>query len=252
MRTVTRWSSTRWILGGLLVAGVLGVQLGAQGRAPAQVRPSFNQPEDPQLRGFHWRSIGPVGQGSRIDDFAVDEKNPSTFYVGYAVSGVWRTTNNGTTYEPIFQTYGVASIGDLALAPSDPKILYVGTGEANNRQTTTFGNGLYKSTDAGDHFDRVGFENVQSIGRIVIHPKDPNIVWVCIEGHLFGPSEERGVYMTTDGGKTWKQTLKGDQYTGAEDLVIDPSNPMVLWASMYQHQRTPYGYAAGGPGSGIF
>ena len=225
----------RWlILVGLLVAASpLAMQLAAQGRGGgAPPRPLFNQPTDPLLQGFRWRSIGPVGQGARIDDYAVDEKNPSTFYVGYAVSGLWKTVNNGTTFEPIFQTYGVASIGDLALAPSDPNILYVGTGEANNRQTTTFGNGLYKSTDAGKSFQLIGLADSQSIARIVVHPKDPSIVWVAVAGHLFGPSEERGIYMTIDGGKTWNKTLYVDADTGGTDLMIDPANPQVLWAAM--------------------
>src|SRR5215831_1516146 len=140
------------LAGVVLAAWPLAQHVGAQGfgaGAPAAARPTINEPDDPMLRGFRWRSIGPVGQGARIDDFAVDEKNPSTFYIGYAVSGVWKTSNNGTTYTPIFQTYGVASIGDLALAPSDPNILYVGTGESNNRQTSSVGNGVWKSTDAG-------------------------------------------------------------------------------------------------------
>lgn len=245
----------RWLIltGVLVAASPLAIQLGAQGRGgAAPPRPEFNKPEDPLLQGFHWRSIGPAGQGARIDDFAVDEKNPSTYYIGYAVSGVWKTVNNGTTFEPIFQTQGVASIGDLGIAPSDPNILYVGTGEANNRQTTTFGNGLWKSTDAGAHFERVGLEDSQSIARIIVHPKDPNIVWVAVAGHLFGPNEQRGVYMTTDGGKNWTKTLYVDQDTGATDLIIDPANPQVLWAAMYQHRRTPYGYVGGGPGSGIY
>ena len=144
-----------WIVvgGALLAASPLLVHLSAQGRGGGTPRPAaINQPDDPMLRGFRWRSIGPVGQGARIDDFAVDEKNPSTFYVGFAVSGIWKTVNNGTTYEPVFSTYGAASIADLALAPSDPNVLYVATGEANNRQTTSYGDGLYKSTDAGKTF----------------------------------------------------------------------------------------------------
>src|SRR5437868_11196631 len=132
----------------------------------------INEPTNPLLRGFRWRSIGPVGQGVRVDDFAVDEKNPSTFYVGYAVSGVVKTTNNGTTFEPVFDTYGASSIADLALAPSDPNVLYVATGEANNRQTTSYGDGLYKSTDAGKTFKKIGFENSQTPGRVLVHPRD--------------------------------------------------------------------------------
>ena len=253
MKTTRR--PPRWVIlvGLLIAASPLAIHLAAQGRGGgAPPPPMFNKPEDPLLQGFRWRGIGPVGQGARIDDYAVDEKNPSTFYVGFAVSGVWKTVNNGTTFEPIFQTEGVASIGDLALAPSDPNILWVGTGEANNRQTTTFGNGIWKSTDAGKTFTNMGLQDSQSIGRIVVHPKDPNIVWVAVAGHLFGPNQDRGIYMTTDGGKNWQKVLYIDQDTGGSDLIIDPANPMNLWATMYQHRRTPYGYVGGGPGSGIY
>ncbi len=220
--------------------------------APAAPAPLINQPDNPALRGFKWRPIGPVGQGVRVDDFAVDEKNPTTFYVGFAVAGVIKTINNGTTFTSIFDTYGAASIADIALAPSDPNILYVATGEANNRQTTSYGDGLYKSTDAGKTFANVGFKNSQSLGRVIIHPRDPNIAWIAVGGHLYGGNPERGVFMTTDGGKTWTKTLYVDEYTSATEIVIDPSNPMNLWAAMYQRQRTAWGFNGGGPGSGIY
>lgn len=247
-------SGVRLFIGGLLAASsTLIVHLAAQGRAPAPPPPApFNVPSNPVLAGFHWRQIGPAGQGARIDDFAVDEKNPSTYYVGYATSGVWKTTNNGTTFEPIFETYGVSSIGDLALAPSNPNILWVGTGEANNRQTTTFGNGLYKSTDAGAHFTLMGFADSQSIARLVVDPKNPDIVLVAVAGHLFGPNDDRGIFRTTDGGKTWKKTLYVDENTGGTDVIFEPGNPKVAWAAMYQHRRLPYGYVGGGPGSGLY
>src|SRR6185295_10939472 len=200
----------------------------AQGATPQAPRPSVNKATDPMLQGFRWRSIGPVAQGARIDDFAVDEKNPSTYYIGFAVSGIYKTVNNGTTFEPIFQTYGAASIADLALAPSDPNILYVATGEANNRQTTSYGDGMYKSTDAGKTFTNIGLGSSQSLGRTIVHPKDPNTVWVAVSGHLYGPHPDRGVYMTTDGGKTWQKTLYFGPNVGATELIIDPSNPMNL------------------------
>src|SRR3954470_24768246 len=238
------------------VAGLAALALSAP--AIAQQAPSnapgslINEPTNPLLRGFRWRSIGPVGQGVRVDDFAVDEKNPSTFYVGYAVSGVVKTKTNGTTFEPVFDTYGASSIADLALAPSDPNILYVATGEANNRQTTSYGDGLYKSTDAGKTFTNVGFKDAQTLGRVIIHPRDPNTVWIAVGGHLYGSNTERGVFMTTDGGKSWTKTLYVDPYTSATELVIDPSNPNNLWAAMYQRERTAWGFNGGGPGSGIY
>jgi photosystem II stability/assembly factor-like uncharacterized protein len=224
----------------------------AQGNNPTEApRPMINQPDNPELRGFRWRSIGPVGQGGRVDDFAVDEKNPSTFYIGFAVGGVQKTTNNGVTFEPIFTDHP-SSIADIALAPSDPNILYIATGEANNRQTTSYGDGLYKSTDAGKTFTNIGFGSSQTLGRIIVHPRDPNTVWIAVGGHLYGSNPERGVYMTTDGGKTWNKTLYVDENTAATEIVIDPSNPNNLWAAMYQRMRTAWGFNGGGPGSGLY
>ena len=220
--------------------------------ALSQQTSMINQPDNPLLRGFRWRSIGPAGQAGRVDDFAVDEKNPSTFYVGFAVGGVWKTVNNGTTFTPIFDTYGASSIADLTLAPSDPNILYVATGEANNRQTTSYGDGLYKSTDAGKTFTNIGFREAQTLGRVIVHPRDPNTVWMAVGGHLYGPNPERGVFMTTDGGKTWSKTLYVDENTGATEIIIDPSNPSNLWAAMYQRQRTAWGFSGGGKGSGLY
>src|SRR5262245_22839390 len=138
----------------LLAVGLVGA---AQAQEPANAPPAplINTPDNPLLRGFRWRSIGPASQGARIDDIAVDEKNPTTYYIGYAVSGVKKTVNNGTTFEPVFDTYGAGSIADIALAPSDPNIVYIATGEANNRQTTSYGDGLYKSTDGGKTFTNI-------------------------------------------------------------------------------------------------
>lgn len=246
------FSARRLILAFALAAVPLVATLAAQqgqGGPPAPA-PVINAPDDPMLRGFRWRSIGPTGQGGRIDDLAFDEKNPSTFYVGYAVSGLWKTVNNGTTFEPIFDTIG-HSIGDIALAPSNANILYVGTGEPNNRQSSSFGHGVYKSTDAGRTWQAIGLEHTQSIARIVVHPRNPDTVWVAAAGHLFGPNDERGVYMTTDGGRTWKKTLFVSQDVGATDLIIDPSNPNNLWAATYERRRQSWGFVGGGPGSGL-
>ena len=264
MRHTTRRLRGRLLfLAGLLLAGsplasnLLAVEDQGGQATPAQAPRLINKPTDPALQGFRWREIGPTGQGGRIDDFAFDEKDPYRYFVGFAVAGVWRTLNNGTTFDSIFETYGTGTIGDLALAPSDPNVLYVGTGEANNRQSATFGNGVWKSTNAmatnaaDVKFEYVGLRETQSIARMIVHPKDPNIVWVAAAGHLYGPNPERGIFMTTDGGKTWTKTLYISPDTGGTDLIIDPSNPMNLWAAMYEHRRTAWGYAGGGPGSGL-
>ncbi len=214
--------------------------------------PLTNQSDDPLLKSFRWRNIGPASMGGRIDDFAVVESDPSVYYVGFATGGIFKTINNGTTFTPIFDTYPTSSIGDIAVAPSDPSIVYVGTGEPNNRQSSSFGDGIYKSTDAGKTFTNVGLKDTQSIARIVIHPTKPDIVYVAVIGHLFGPNKERGLYKTIDGGKTWTNTKFIDEDTGFTDLVMDPKNPEVLFAASYQRRRTPHGFNGGGPGSGLW
>ena len=234
-------------LAGPLVAGQ--GQGGGQsaGEAPAMIN-GGDLP--PALQGFRWRSIGPTGQGGRIDDLEAVETNPSTFYVGFAVSGLWKTTNNGTTFENLFAEHA-QSIGDIGIAPSNPNVIYVGTGEPNNRQSSSFGEGMYKSTDAGASWQHVGLRETQSIARVVVHPRDPNTVWVAAIGHLFGPNEERGVYMTTDGGATWTKTLYINQDTGATDLIVNRANPNQLFAATYERRRAAWAFVGGGPGSGL-
>ncbi len=228
---------------------------GMLAQAPQVTQPSpplINQSNDPLLKNFRWRSIGPASMGGRVDDIAVVESNPSIFYVGFATGGVWKTVNNGTTFEPIFDTYSVCSIGDLAVSQSDPNIIWVGTGEPNNRQSSTVGDGIYKSVDGGKSFTHMGLKETQTIARIVIDPKDNNTVYVAALGHLFGPNPERGIYKTTDGGKSWNKIKFIDEDTGFTDLVMDPSDNKTLYAASYQRRRTAWGFNGGGPGSGIW
>src|SRR3954468_24198633 len=207
---------------------------------PSPTPTPINWSTDPMLKRFVFRGIGPASMGGRIDDIACVENNSYTCYVGFATGGVWKTTNNGTTFTPIFDTYSVASIGDIAIAPSNPDIVWVGTGEANNRQSASFGDGIYKSTDAGKTFTKMGLEDSQTIARIVIDPKDPNTVYVAVLGHLFGPNKERGIYKTTDGGKTWNNVKFIDEDTGFTDLAIDYTDSKVLYAASYQRRRTSF------------
>ncbi len=241
IRGLLRVRLLAWGIGiGLCAAGGRGLLAEATTQRAAEDTP-INLSDDPMLRPFVWRSIGPANVGGRVDDIAVVESNPSIIYVGYATGGIWKSTNNGTTWTPIFDRYPRSSIGDLAIAPSNPDILYVGTGEPNNRQSSSFGNGVYKSVDAGQTFVHVGLAETQSIGRVVVHPTDPDIAYVAAVGHLFGPNPERGLYKTSDGGKTWTNTKFIDNDTGFIDVVMDPSNPNVLYAASYQRRRAPVG-----------
>ena len=157
----------------------------------------------------------------RISDLAVYEANPAIYYVGTAHGGVWKTTNNGTTFEAQFQDQGLMSIGDVAISQNNPDLVWVGTGESNNRQSTSWGDGVYKSTDGGKTYTNMGLRTSRHINRIVIDPRNNDVVFVAATGSLWGPGGERGVYKTTDGGRTWKQVLKVDDDTGANDLVMD-------------------------------
>jgi photosystem II stability/assembly factor-like uncharacterized protein len=204
------------------------------------------------LARLEWREIGPTIMGGRIADIAAVESNPAVFYVGAATGGVWKTTNAGTTFAPLFDGQPTGSVGDVTVAPSNPNIVWVGSGEPQNRQSSPWGNGAYKSTDAGRTWQHMGLAATHHIARIQIHPGNPDIVYVAAVGHLWGANEERGVFRTTDGGKTWAKVLYVDQHTGAIDLAMDPGDPNTLFAAMYQRQRTGWGFNGGGPGSGIY
>jgi photosystem II stability/assembly factor-like uncharacterized protein len=204
------------------------------------------------ISNLKYREIGPAVMGGRVADLAVVESKPQIFYVGTASGGLWKTTNHGTTWEPIFDGQTTASIGDVTLAPSNANVIWVGTGEPQNRQSSPWGNGVYKSTDAGRTWQHLGLEDTHHIGRIVVHHTNPQVAYVAAVGHLWGPNPERGVYRTRDGGLTWDLVLFVDDHTGAIDLVMHPGDPNTLIAAMYQRQRTGWGFNGGGPGSGIY
>src|SRR5882724_6028757 len=215
--------------------------------------PSANEPAPMEkFKALEFRELGPAVMGGRIDDFAAVESNPSIVFVGVASGGVWKTVNNGTTWEPVFDKEGVSTIGDIAIAPSDPSIVWVGSGEPNNRQSSSWGDGIYKSTDGGKTWKNMGLAETRHIGRVVIHPKNPDVVYVAALGHLWGPNPDRGVYKTTDGGKTWSQLLKISNDTGASDIAMDPESPDTLYAAAYQRRRTPFGFNGGGTEAAIY
>jgi photosystem II stability/assembly factor-like uncharacterized protein len=208
------------------------------------------------LKDFSYRNLGPFRSGSWISDFAVPEfpedAHLYTFYVAGRNGGLWKTTNNGTTFEPLFDDQDVFSIGDVTLSPSNPDIVWVGTGEHATARSSYWGNGVYKSTDGGKTWHNMGLEDSHHIGRIVIHPENPDIVYVAAMGHLFTPNAQRGVFKTRDGGRTWKKVLYIDENVGVIDLVMNRENPYVLYAAAYEKYRYPWHFEAGGPGSAIY
>ncbi|MDR3699230.1 MAG: hypothetical protein P4L56_06310 [Candidatus Sulfopaludibacter sp.] len=207
------------------------------------------------LGGLQWRSIGPAATGGRIADIALARVpgEPLTIYAASTTGGLFKSSNEGVSWTPVFdRAGGMMSIGAVAVAPSNPSVVWVGTGEADNRQSSSWGDGVYRSLDGGSTWKKMGLEDTRHIGRIVIHPSDPNTVYVAAVGHLWGSNAERGVYKTTDGGATWNKVLYKDENTGAIDLAMDPANPNVIFAAMYQRQRKGWGYNGGGPGSGIY
>jgi photosystem II stability/assembly factor-like uncharacterized protein len=241
---------------GVGVAGliVLSGMLLAQGPAgaPPPAPKVVNASDDPMLRGFNFRAIGPAVMMGRLDDIEGAEKDPMIMYIGFATGGLWKSTDGGDHWLSLFDEMPFASIGDIAIAPTDPNVVYVGTGEPNNRQSSSIGGGIYGTKDGGRTWTSMGLEDTQSIGRIAVDPTNPNIVFVAAVGHLFGPNEERGLYKSVDGGKTWTKAKYIDADTGFNDVQIDPTNPKIVYAASYQRRRTWWGVNGGGPGSALW
>jgi photosystem II stability/assembly factor-like uncharacterized protein len=204
----------------------------------------------PEFKALKYRSIGPAA-GGRVSRVAGIPGDPSTYYAATASGGVWKSTDGGTTWKPVFDDQPISSIGSIAISPSNPNIVYVGTGEANIRGNVAAGNGIYKSTDAGKTWTQVWKQEGQ-IGTMVVHPTNADIAFAAVLGHAFGPNHERGVFRTKDGGKTWLQVLRKDADTGASDVAMDPSNPSILFAGFWQARRRPWELISGGPGSGLY
>lgn len=233
----------------LLLAAVTSAQ------APAPAKPSApkpNESNDPMLRGFAFRSIGPAVMMGRLDDIQGSEKDPMIMYIGFATGGLWKSTDGGNHWHSQFDNMENESIGAIGIAPSDPNVVYVGSGEANNRQSSSIGNGVWGTTDGGKTWTHLGLEKTQSINRVAVDPANPKIVFVASPGHLFGPNEERGLFRSQDGGKTWKNVKDINPDTGFNDVAIDPSNGKIVYASSFQRRRTWYGYNGGGQASGLW
>jgi photosystem II stability/assembly factor-like uncharacterized protein len=207
--------------------------------------------DENSLKAMKWRQIGPFRGGRALAVTGV-AGDPDTYYFGAVAGGVWKTTNGGLTWVPLSDKTGIMSVGAIAVAPSDPNVIYVGTGESCWRGDISYGDGMYKSVDAGKTWTHIGLEDSRHIARVIVHPANPDVVFVAAMGHAFAPNEMRGVFRSGDGGKTWNKVLFKDNKSGAIDLTFDPSNPHVLYAALYEASRTPWTAISGGPGSGLY
>lgn len=211
--------------------------------------------DDGLLRDLVWRGLGPGSASGRIVDVESLDTDPRFILVASASGGVWKSVNAGTTFTPIFDRYATGSIGDVAVCQSDPRIIWVGTGEANNRNDVGWGDGVHQSVDGGATFTNVGLADTFQIARIVIHPTDCRIVYAAAVGNLWGHTGDRGLFKTTDGGRTWQKLTQGlpsGNRAGATDLVMDPADPDTLCVAFYQRLRRAYRFDSGGPDSGLF
>ncbi len=241
---------SRWLRLAPLTVTVLSVP--SFGQAPAARGSAAAALDSATLAGFKWRSIGPANMAGRVTSIAGIPSPSRTFYVATAASGIWKTTNAGTSFQPVFEHEPVSSMGELAIAPSDTNVIYAGTGEEDSRNSISPGGGMYKSTNGGRTWTFTGLGDTQQIGRIVVNPADPNTVYVAALGHAWGPNKERGLYKTTDGGATWKLSKFISDKAGFVDVAMDPSDPNTLYASSWERVRGPYFFTSGGPGSGLW
>ncbi len=215
-------------------------RLGAQQRAAMAEKSLF--------KGLEFKNIGPTIFSGRVVDIEVDPQAPHIFYVAYASGGLWKTENNGSTFTPIFDQQSVITIGDIAVHWEE-EIIWVGTGESNSSRSSYAGDGIYQSRDDGQSWQYLGLPESHHIGRIILHPQDPDLAWVAALGHLYSANSERGIYRTDDGGKTWDLTLQVNENTGGVDLVHHPDDPEVLFAAMWERTRRAWDFTEAGPGS---
>ena len=252
---MTKTLNNRWILTSILtlLLIVFSVQTYAQ---KSKKKSTSSEKTDgltaDMLKMFSFRSIGPAAYSGRISDLAVNPENTSEYYVGVASGGLWKTMNHGTTFQPIFDSQKVFSIGCLAMDPNNSNVVWVGTGENNTQRNLTYGDGVYKTTDGGKTFTNMGLKTSSQIGKIMIDPRNSNVVYVAAQGQAWGPGGERGLYKTVDGGENWNRVLEIGEYTGVSDMEMDPRNPDVLYASSHQRERRVYSKIDGGPESAIY
>ncbi len=231
------------------VAGLAALAIALPTADPAAAQEA---PAPVGIEALDFRTIGPATMSGRIVDLAVDEANPAHFLMATSTGGLWKTTTGGMTIEPIFEDMPTHSIGDVAMHQADPNLIWLGMGERASRQSSSWGDGVWKSTDGGETWAHMGLEDSKHIGRVRIHPRNPDIVFVAAMGHLWGPNDERGLYRTEDGGATWERVIRVDEDTGAVDVIFDPMDPSILYAATYQRRRRPYAFHGGGPGSALW
>ena len=205
-----------------------------------------------RLAGLHWRSVGPAMFGGRVDDVAGVPGNRDILYVGGSTAGLYKSSNGGTTFNSVFNDGNTLSVGAIAIAPDNIDIVYIGTGEGFPRNSTSVGDGIYKTADGGRTWRHVGLKDTERFSRIIVSPSDSRVVFAAAMGHEWGPNEERGVFRSTDGGTTWKRVLYVNPTTGASDICFESGNPKVIYAGMYDYLRRPWHYRSGGPGSGLY
>ncbi|HWW76043.1 MAG TPA: hypothetical protein VNZ44_11625, partial [Pyrinomonadaceae bacterium] len=223
----------------------------------AQAGPTPEHPEDAAIETksferLEWRNIGPANMGGRVADIEGVAGRPDIVYVATASGGLFKTTNGGVKWTPLFERQGTISIGDIALEPGNPDVVWLGTGESAVRNSVSFGDGVYKSTDGGRTWQHMGLRDTMHVSKILVNPRNPDIVYVGAQGHAYGPNEERGVFMTTDGGRTWQKTLYISPEHGVADMDIDPSNPNIVYAVMWKFRRTPWTHTSGDEKGGLF
>src|ERR1700730_957544 len=235
---------------------LLCLSIGAFAQDEEGARPAGGPNSDPMnsatFTGLRFRAIGPAFTSGRVVGFAFDPDSADRYFVAVASGGVWRTVNNGTTFTPVFDTQGSYSIGTVAIDPKNPSAIWVGTGENNNQRSVSYGDGVYKSDDGGRTWHNMGLRKSEHIGHILIDPRDSNVVYAAASGPLWKGGGERGLFKTTDGGKTWTSLIKVGEYTGVADVIMDPRNPDILLAATHQRQRRYFTLIHGGPESALW
>ena len=252
MRTNSEGKLARRVGKSVAVLAILAAAAGPAAAAATPAAPAAGALDADLLAGLAPRSIGPAGMSGRIAAIAAVESNPDIVYAGAATGGVWKSFDGGITWKPIFDDQPVAAIGAIAIDRRNPSIVWVGTGEGNVRNSASVGNGIYRSLDGGESWTHLGLDGSERIHRIVLHPDDSEVAWVAALGREWGENPERGIFKTTDGGKSWRKVLYVDEKTGGADVAIVEGSPNRLFATMWQYRRWPHFFKSGGPGSGLY